>query len=68
MTKASYDPTTGTIRTDLTPDAHPAVVHAGHEGSSVVLHLTHAEAVQLMNQLGWAISRAERAGHARPAP
>jgi hypothetical protein len=67
MTRASYDPATDTIRADLAPDARPAVVHAGHEGSSVVLHLTHAEAVQLMNQLGWAIRRAERAGHGHPA-
>jgi hypothetical protein len=68
MTKASYEPSTGTIRADLAPESRPAVVHSGHEGSSVVLHLTQAEAVQLMNQLGWAIRRAEQAGHAPPAP
>jgi hypothetical protein len=68
MTRASYEPSTGTIRADLAPDARPAVVHAGHEGRSVVLHLTHAEAVHLRDQLVQAIRRAERAerGHSGP--
>jgi hypothetical protein len=68
MTRACYEPTTGTIRADLAPDIRPAVIHAGHEGRSVVLHLTHAEALLLRDQLVQAIRRAERAeqGHSGP--
>jgi hypothetical protein len=60
MTRACYDPSTDTIRTDLAPDACPAQVHAGPEGRSVVLHLSRTEATHLMNQLVEAIRRSER--------
>jgi hypothetical protein len=60
MTRASYNPDTRTIRADLASGAQPAVVHSGREGRSVVLHLTHPEAVHLMGQLKQAIHRAER--------
>ena len=67
MTRANYDPSTGTIRADLATDAHPAV-HAGREGRSVVLHLTHTEAVHLRDELVHAIRRAERAKQGRAWP
>jgi hypothetical protein len=67
MTRADYDPSTGTIRADLATDARPAV-HAGPEGRSVVLHLTHTEAVHLKDQLVQAIRRAERATQVRSWP
>jgi hypothetical protein len=65
MTRASYNPSTDTIRADLASDARPAVVHAGREGHAVVLHLTQPEAVHLMNQLKQAILWAERAKQGR---
>jgi len=59
MTRANYDPSTGTIRADLAHDASRAQIHAGPEGWSVELHLTHTEAVHLKDQLMQAIRRAE---------
>jgi hypothetical protein len=67
MTRADFDLNTGTIRADLATHARPTV-HAGREGRSVVLHLTHTEAVHLRDQLVQAIRRAERAKQARPCP
>lgn len=66
MTRASYDPTTGTILADLAPKACPAQVHSGPEGRSVVLHLTPIEAAHLRDQLVQAICRAELAKKPRP--
>jgi len=68
MTRASYDPTTGTILADLAPDACPAQVHAGPEGRSIVLHLTPTEAVHLRDQLVQAIRLAERGNQGRSGP
>jgi len=68
MTRASYDPATGTILADLEPDSSHAQVHAGPEGHSVVLHLSPTEAAHLRDQLVQAIRRAELAKHVRPGP
>jgi hypothetical protein len=67
MTRANYDPSTGTIRADLAHDASRAQIHAGPEGWSVELQLTHTEAVHLRDQLGQAICRAERSKPGRPS-
>ena len=68
MTRADYDPSTGTILADLAPDTHPAVVHAGREGRSVVLHMSHLEAVHLRDQLraGDPPGRTHKTGAALP--
>jgi hypothetical protein len=68
MTRACYDPSTGTIRADLATDTRPPIVHAGPEGRAIVLHLTHSEAVHLRDQLVQAIRCAERAKQGRPWP
>jgi hypothetical protein len=60
MIVANYNYSTGTIRADLAPQARPAQVLAGPEGRAVVLHLTPAEAVRLMDQLRRAVHWSER--------
>ena len=67
MIRANYDPSTSTIRADLATVARP-VVHAGPEGRSVVLHLSHTEALHLRDELLQAIHRAERSTPGRSAP
>jgi len=73
MIGANYDSTTGSIRVELADCTLPVEIHAGHEGRSVVLYLTHNEAIQLMTKLAHAIRRAEPAfsrqrnqAHAQP--
>jgi hypothetical protein len=68
MIRAYYHYSTGTIRADLRPDARPAILHAGPEGRSVVLHLTHREAVHLMDQLRHAVHWAEQTTRSRVFP
>jgi hypothetical protein len=61
MTRASFDPSSDTIRTDFRPDTGHAEVHAGREGRAVIVRLTPAEARRLVDQLLHEIRRADRA-------
>jgi hypothetical protein len=60
MLTANYNYSTGKIRAALAPEAQPAEVHAGPEGRLIVLHLTLAESVHLLDQLRRAVHWAER--------
>jgi hypothetical protein len=68
MITANYNYTNGTIRADLTTHTRPTQILSGPEGRSVVLHLTHSEAIHLVDQLRRAIHWAERTRRGRVGP